>query len=70
MSIDQSVIEILKDLPPDKQQEVLDFARSLQQQTAAGQSRRSLKGALAYLNIHFTTADLAEARRGMWREGR
>jgi len=67
MTIEQNVIEMLKQLPFDKQQEVLDFAQFLQQKAAVKLPRRSLKGALAHLNIHFTVEDLAEARREMWR---
>jgi hypothetical protein len=66
MTIEQSVVETLKALPPEKQQKVLDFARSLRRQGMAGQPRRSLKGALAHLNIRLTSEDIDEARREMW----
>lgn len=67
MTIEQSVIETLKTLPANKKQEVLDFARFLQQKPTTNPPRRLLKGALAHLNIHFTAEDLQEARREMWR---
>lgn len=68
MSIEQAVVERLKTLPPDKQQEVLDFTEFLQEK-ANGVSRaprESLMGALAHLNVKITEEDIAEARREMW----
>jgi len=55
-------------LSQDKQKEVLDFVRFLQQKTVTKHPRRSLLGALAHLNIHVTAEDIAEARREMWGE--
>jgi Protein of unknown function (DUF2281) len=65
-TIEQSVLEKLRALPPEKQQEVLDFVEFLERKTAAKQPRRSLMGALSDLNIHITEEDIAEARREMW----
>lgn len=66
VSIQRSVIEILEVLPPDKQQELLHFAESLQAQNIAKKPRKSLKGIWSYLEINLTEEDLAEARREMW----
>jgi mRNA-degrading endonuclease RelE of RelBE toxin-antitoxin system len=66
VNIEQSILENLRQLPPEKQQELLDFAVFLQQKTAPKQPRRSLKGLCADLNIHITEEDIAEARREMW----
>lgn len=68
MTIEQAVIERLKQLPPDKQLEVLNFAEALRQKngTAPKSPRRSLKGALAHLNVKITEEDIAQARREMW----
>jgi hypothetical protein len=68
MTIEQSVVETLKALPPEKQREVLDFARFLRRQGVVKHPRRSLKGALAHLNVRLTSEDIAEARREMWGE--
>lgn len=38
MNIEQTVVEKLKTLPPDKQQEVLDFVEFLQSKTYQSQS--------------------------------
>jgi hypothetical protein len=65
-TIEQSILEKLRALPPDKQQEVLDFAEFLEHKAVAKQPRRSLMGLCADLNIHITEEDIAEARREMW----
>ena len=67
MSIEQSVLEKLRDLPPEKQQEVLDFAEFLgQKQTAAKRPRRNWIGLTSDLSVDLTEEDIAEARREMW----
>ncbi|HKP85262.1 MAG TPA: DUF2281 domain-containing protein [Blastocatellia bacterium] len=65
-TIEQSVLEKLRALPPEKQQEVLDFVEFLERKAAVKQPRRSLMGALAHLNIHITEEEIDEARREMW----
>jgi hypothetical protein len=65
-NLEQAILENLRQLPPEKQQEVLDFAEFLRQKTVPKQPRRSLKGLCADLNIDLTEEDIAEARREMW----
>ena len=65
MRIDEAVIATLRDMAPDDQREVLDFARSL-----LNRKKRPLKevrGLWADLGITFTEEDIAEARREMWK---
>ena len=66
MSTEQAILEKVRTLPPDKQQEVLDFIEFLQQKTAAKHKRRSLEGLWADLGIEITEEDIAEARQEMW----
>ncbi len=66
MTIEQQVVEKLRDLPPEKQKEVLDFVDSLKEKNGSPVPRRSLRGLWADLNIHITEEDIAEARREMW----
>jgi hypothetical protein len=66
MSIEEQVLEKLRELPADKQKEVLDFVESLKENNGAKTPRRSLLGLWADLNIHITEEDIAEARREMW----
>ena len=65
--IEGTIVEKLRKLPIEKQQEALNFVEFLEQKTIAPKPpRRSLKGALAHLNIHVTAEDIHEARREMW----
>ncbi|MBI3977116.1 MAG: DUF2281 domain-containing protein [Chloroflexi bacterium] len=66
MDIEQSVVEKLRALPPEKQQEVLDFVEFLYERSGAKRPRRSLKGLWADLGVDITEEDIAEARREMW----
>ena len=64
--IEQRVIEKLRALPPEKQQEVLDFTEFLEQKHSKPKPRRSFLGLFADLGVHITEEDIAEARREMW----
>ena len=66
MTLEQQVLEKLRDLPPEKQKEVLDFVDSLKETNGPKKPLKSLLGLWADLNIHITEADIAEARREMW----
>ena len=57
VNIEQSVLEKLRALPPEQQQEVLDFAEFLGQKHAtAKRSRRNWKGLAFDLNVDLTSA--------------
>jgi len=66
MTIEEQVLEKLRDLPPEKQKEVLDFVDFLKEKSGEKKPRRSLLGLWADLNFHVTEEDIAEARREMW----
>ena len=66
MTIEQAIVEKLRVLPVEKQQEVLDFVEFLQRKSTPKPPRRSLKGLWADIKIDITEADIAEARREMW----
>ena len=66
MTIEQAIVEKLRALPVEKQQEVLDFVEFLQRKSAPKPPHRSLKGLWADLKIDITEADIADARREMW----
>jgi hypothetical protein len=66
VTIEQQVLEKLRDLPPEKQKEVLDFVDFLQEKNGQKKPLKSLLGLWADLNIHITEEDIAEARREMW----
>ena len=66
MTIEEQVLEKLRDLPPEKQKKVLEFVDSLKEKEVSKKPRRSLLGLWADLNIHITEEDIVEARREMW----
>jgi hypothetical protein len=72
MTLEQAVLENLRELPIIKQQEVLDFVRFLKQQMSIEPEptsqtvRKSYKGLWADLGIDITDEDIAEARQEMW----
>jgi hypothetical protein len=53
-------------LPKNRQQELLDFGE-FEQKEAKRKPRRSLKGALAGLDINISEEDIREAQNEMWR---
>lgn len=65
-SVKESVVEILEVLPPEKQQELLNFAKFLKMANIVKRPRKSLKGMWADLDIHITEEDIKEVRREMW----
>lgn len=67
MTVEDAVLEKLKILPTNRKHELLDFAEFLETKEAVKQPRRSLKGALADLNIKITEEDIRKARNQMWR---
>ena len=67
MTIEQQVVEKLRDLPLEKQKEVLDFVDFLKEKNGRPKKpRRSLLGLWADLDVHITEEDIAGARREMW----
>jgi hypothetical protein len=66
MTIEQQVLEKLRGLPPEKQKEVLEFVRLMNEKNGTKKPLRSLRGLWADLNIQITEDDIAEARREMW----
>lgn len=66
MTLEQRVLEKLRDLPSDKQKEVLDFVDFLREKNATKKPRRCLRGLWKDLNIQITEEDIAQARREMW----
>ncbi len=67
MTSEEVLLEKIKVLPPDLKQKAIDFVDSLQSEVSAKQKRKSLKGALAHLNIKISDGEIREARNEMWR---
>lgn len=66
MNIEQQVLEKLRELPPEKQKEVLDFVEFVKEKSETRKPLRSLLGLWSDLNFHVTEEDIAQARRDMW----
>lgn len=67
MNLEQAVLEKLRELPPQKQQEVLDFADFLHQKVIPKRRPlRSVRGLCADLKVDITEEDIAQARKEMW----
>jgi hypothetical protein len=66
MTLEQQVLDNLRDLPPEKLKEVLDFVDLLKERKGTNKPRRSLRGLWKDLNIAITEEDIAQARREMW----
>jgi hypothetical protein len=66
MTIAELLLEKIRDLPAEKQKQVLEFVDSLQQPDSPKKPLRSLLGLWADLDFHVTEEDIAEARREMW----
>ena len=63
-SIEEAVIAKLRELPAEKQQEVLDFANFLG--TRQKRPLKSVRGLWKDLGISISEEDIAEARKEMW----
>ncbi len=66
MTLEEAVLVKLRQLPLEKQQEMLDFAEFLSQKTEKKKPLKSSAGALAHLNISISKEEIDEARREMW----
>jgi hypothetical protein len=62
----QLIVEEAKALPPDKQQELLDFAEFLRQRSATRAALKSSAGMWRDLEVDITAEDIDSARREMW----
>jgi hypothetical protein len=54
-------------LPPEKREEVLDFAGFLESQPTRKFPLQSMKGLCSDLGVSLSEEDIAEARREMWK---
>lgn len=67
MTSEEVLLKTFKGLSGIRRQELLDFADYLANKETVKRPRRSLKGALAHLNIKISDEDIREARNEMWR---
>ena len=65
MSVEQAILDAVRSLPFDKQQEILSHATRLRDEAARKKPFRSIKGILAARGISISAEDIDEARRDM-----
>ena len=67
MSLEEAILDAVRDLPPDKQQEILDHATELRDRAAPPKQRKSVKGLWADLGVSLSAEEIDENRREMWK---
>lgn len=67
MTSEEVLLEKFKVLPANRKKEILEIVDAFVEQEAVKKPRRSLKGALADLNVNITEEDIRKARNKMWR---
>lgn len=66
MTVEELVLQKLRTLPPEQQEEVLHFVEYLALRQRRGPGRQSAEGLWADLDVDITEDDIAAARREMW----
>jgi len=66
MNLEEAVLERLRHLPVDKQQQLLEFAEFLAKKTNLKPPLRTVRGLCADLKVDITEEDIAQARQEMW----
>jgi hypothetical protein len=67
MTLEQSIIEAVRSLPPEKQKELLEHANRMRVDAAPRKPFKSIKGLWADLNITLTAEEIEENQREMWK---
>jgi hypothetical protein len=68
MTLEQAILDAVRALPADKQQEVLDHVKHLRDESSQPRKpRKNGRGLWADLNIDLSAEDIDEARREMWK---
>ncbi len=68
VSLEQSILEAVRKLPAEKQQEILSYATRLRDEAAKKKPFRSVKGLWADLHISLSAEDIEENQREMWKD--
>lgn len=64
--IEETLIAVIKTLPTEKQQALLEFAEFLQAKIVSKSPSKSIKGLWANTDINLTEEELSTARKEMW----
>ncbi|MDJ0578499.1 DUF2281 domain-containing protein [Crocosphaera sp.] len=66
MTLEQLLLNKLKQLPIDKQQELLDFADFLSQKSISKPTLTSIRGLCDDLKVDITEEEIQQLRQEMW----
>jgi hypothetical protein len=67
MSLEQAILEAVRALPAEKQQEVLNHAARLRDETGGKVPFKSVRGLWADLDISLSPEEIEESQQDMWR---
>ena len=66
MSVEELVLDKLRNMPAEKQQQVLEFVNTLVESNDSKPPRQNWMGKFDHLNLNISAEDIDEARREMW----
>ena len=67
MSVEEAILEVVRTLPTDKQQEISTHATRLREETAPKKPFKSVEGRWADLGISLSVEEIDENQREMWK---
>ena len=67
MSVEHAILEAVRELPAEKQQEILSYATRLRQEAASKKPYKSIKGLWADLGISLSAEEIEENQREIWK---
>ena len=67
MTLEQSILETVRSLPLDKQQEVLEHAKRLEAESRTQKPFKNMKGLWADLGISLSTEEIDEVQQEAWK---
>ena len=67
MSVEDAIIEAVRELPVYQQQEILEYATRLRVETKVKRPLKSVKGLCADLGVSLSAEEIDEVQREMWK---
>jgi hypothetical protein len=67
MSLEQAILDAVRALPAEKQQEVLEHAARLRKEAGGKTPFKSVRGLWADLGVSLSAAEIEDNQRDMWR---
>ena len=67
MSLEQAILDAVRALPAEKQQEILSHAARLRDESAKKKPFKSVKGLWADLGISMSASEIEDSQHDMWK---